>query len=107
MINVVFLLLVFFLLSASLAPPDPFPTEPPVAEGPDTDPQPGTLHISPEGALAYGPARGEAVWAALGAHQGPLPVRVDGGWSAADLAALLPRLAEVGIGDIRLMTVRP
>ncbi len=107
MINVVFLLLVFFLLSATLAPPDPFEVTPPTADGPHSEAQPGTLHISATGALAFDTARDEAVWPALQAHVGPLPIRADAAWPAADLAALLPRLAEVGITEIRLLTVRP
>jgi biopolymer transport protein ExbD len=107
MINVVFLLLIFFLLSATLAPPDPFDVTPPSADGPQTDPQPGTLYISSAGEMAFDGLQGTAIWPALGAHTGPLPIRADAAWPAADLAALLPRLAEVGITDLRLVTVRP
>ncbi|MBL4626635.1 MAG: biopolymer transporter ExbD [Roseicyclus sp.] len=107
MINVIFLLLIFFLMSATLSPPEPFDITPPNADGPQTDTQPGTLYISATGELAFDAARDDAVWSALQAHIGPLPIRVDASWPAADLAALLPRLSEVGITDIRLLTVAP
>lgn len=107
MINVVFLLLIFFLMSATLAPPDPFEVTPPTADGPQTDSQPGTLYISASGELAFNEARDAAIWPLLATYTDPLPIRADAAWPAAELAALLPRLAEVGITDIRLLTVSP
>lgn len=107
MINVVFLLLIFFLMSATLSPPEPFPITPPTAEGAQADPAPGTLYISATGDLAFDGALDEAVWPLIGAHSGPLPIRADAGLPATDLAALLPRLTEAGITDIRLLTVQP
>ncbi len=107
MINVVFLLLIFFLMSATLAPPDPFEVMPPTADGSRTDPLPGTLYISAAGDFAFNTARNEAVWPLLATLSDPLPIRADAAWPATDLAALLPRLAAVGITDILLLTVSP
>lgn len=107
MINVVFLLLIFFLMSATLAPPDPFDITPPTSDGAETDRQPLTLHVSASGDFAYSGHEGEAIWPALATHEGALPLRVDTAFSAAELAALLPRLAEAGLTDIHLLTVRP
>jgi len=109
MINVVFLLLVFFLMTASLTPPAPFEIDPVEAEGVLTDPPPDTLHIAADGRLAYEAARGDAVFATLANRDAdrPLPIRADSGLPASELAALLPRLAEIGIADIRLVTVQP
>lgn len=107
MINVVFLLLIFFLMSATLAPPEPFEITPPRAEGPQTDTQPDTLYVSAEGVFAFNAVQGDAVFAALASHDGVLSIRADAAWPATDLAALLPRLADVGITDIRLLTVVP
>ncbi|WP_201150810.1 ExbD/TolR family protein [Rhodovulum sulfidophilum] len=57
MINVVFLLLIFFLMSARLVPPAPFEAEPPRADG--AEPAAGEmLHLSASGDLAFGAARG-------------------------------------------------
>lgn len=106
MINVGFLLLVFFLLVAEIAPPDPFAVTPPGV----ATPEPlvsgeGVLHVAGDGRLAYGAARGESVFAALSAGEGGLTVRADRNLPAADLAALLGRIAAAGRGDVRLVTV--
>lgn len=106
MINVVFLLLIFFLMTAQIAPPEPFTVTPPgsssevQAEGRDI------LFVAADGVLAYGSARGEAVFVALAARPdpGPLLVRADAGLPAADLAALLPRIAAAGVTDLSLVT---
>src|SRR5690606_8364618 len=67
MINVVFLLLIFFLMSAQLTPPDPFGVEPPVsAEGEPSAP-PLILPVSAAGVVAFGEAEGEAALVARGA----------------------------------------
>lgn len=110
MINVVFLLLVFFLMTASLTPPPPLAITAPTAEAPRSDPQPGTLYIGADGSLVFGAATGDAALAALGGTARPtgaLPVMADAAYPAADLARLLPRLAQIGITDIRLITVQP
>ena len=109
MINVVFLLLIFFLMTASLTPPPPLDITAPTAEAPQTDPQPGTLYIAADGTLAFDGLTGDAALAALGGAlpDGPLPVLADAAYPAADLARLLPRLATIGVTDIRLITVRP
>ncbi|MBL3575388.1 biopolymer transporter ExbD [Rhodovulum sulfidophilum] len=107
MINVVFLLLIFFLMSARLVPPAPFEAEPPRADG--AEPAAGEmLHLSAEGDLAFGAARGEAVFAALAARPeaaGPLVIRADAGVEAAALARLAARLTAEGRGPLRLVTV--
>ncbi|BAQ68565.1 biopolymer transporter ExbD [Rhodovulum sulfidophilum] len=107
MINVVFLLLIFFLMSARLVPPAPFEAEPPRADG--AEPAAGEmLHLSASGDLAFGAARGEAVFAALAARPeaaGPLVIRADAGVEAAALARLAARLTAGGQGPLRLVTV--
>lgn len=109
MINVVFLLLVFFLMTASLTPPPPLEITAPTATAQQIDPQPGTLHIGADGMLAYGGAMGDAARAALAADppDGALPILADAAYPAADLARLLPELTALGITDIRLITVQP
>lgn len=107
MINVVFLLLIFFLMSAQIAPPEPFEISPPATGG---QPPPGTaratLYIAADGRLAYGAARGEAVFVALRDRDGntPLPIRADAALPAGDLARLLPRLAAAGVTEAALIT---
>ncbi len=108
MINVVFLLLIFFLMTATLAPPEPFETMPPVsglAEAADPE---EPLFIGPAGELAYGAARGEAVYSAVAVSERdgqPLYLRADAGLPAAELAAVLARLQASGVSDVRLIAV--
>lgn len=105
MINVVFLLLIFFMMSAQLAPPDPFELMvPQTPEG--AAPEAGNaLYISDDGLLAYGEARGEAVFAALAGHQGPLQIRADRALDGAALARVLRRLAQARIAEAILVSV--
>lgn len=121
MINVVFLLLVFFLISARLVPPEPFALTPPEAgnlsviageaEGEFT------LHLSEDGDFGYRDDRGDAALAAIAvvrdAHCGRvdcgttpprLMLRADAGLAASRLAALLPRLAGLQFGSVALVT---
>jgi len=108
MINVVFLLLIFFLMTAEIAPRPPFEITPPEAgpgqpaEGEDI------LYVSQAGRLAYADASGEAVFAMLAARPtgaAPLMLRADAGVPAARIAALLPRLAAAGVRTVDLVTV--
>ena len=109
MINVVFLLLIFFLMTAQIAPPDPFDVSPPTARAEDPGDARDILYVAADGRLAFGAARGEAVFEALGdrAAEGPLMLRADAALDAADLARLLPRLAAVGVTDIALVATPP
>ena len=83
MINVVFLLLIFFLMTSELAPPEPIEVTPPEAEGESADKAPAILYVGPDGTLAYGDLRGEAAVTAF-----------------AEAAADAPRLrADAGLGN--------
>ena len=122
MINVVFLLLIFFLMTAQVAPPDPFELTPPsvTAEGVQAEGE-FTLYLGPDGALAFGDSTDEdealaalqgakdAYCAAGGCSQDvpppPLILRADAGVEGAQLARLMPRIAQVGFAEIRLVTV--
>jgi biopolymer transport protein ExbD len=105
MINVVFLLLIFFLMTATIVPQPPFQmTLPEAGDAPET---PGTapLFVSADGSLAHRGAFGEAAITSIDPGQA-LEVRADARLAASELAALLPRLAALGIEEIRLVTVR-
>ncbi|ODR95235.1 hypothetical protein AUC70_05940 [Methyloceanibacter stevinii] len=120
MINVVFLLLIFFLLTAQIAPPPPFEVAAPSAD--ETDLADGTLvlYLGADGRLGFREAVGyEAVLAGL--HDAlrdqcggpcsddtrPIAVlRADKSVNGSKLAALLPKLAALGLRDIQLVTVR-
>lgn len=106
MINVVFLLLIFFLMTAQLRPPEPFEVERPVAsmaQPPDAEP---ALYIGRDGALQFQDISGEAVYAALaelaGAHPA-LQVRADARLDADRLALAIRRLAAIGHSRIELV----
>lgn len=106
MINVVFLLLVFFLMTATLAPPDPFETVPPSAER-TVAAEPGTvLFVGAGGELALGELRGEQIYEIAGGSAESLVVRADARLEAARLTAILSRLAANGVTEIRLIAVR-
>ncbi|TCP60931.1 outer membrane transport energization protein ExbD [Rhodovulum bhavnagarense] len=105
MINVVFLLLVFFMISAQLAPPDPFEVTPPAATSDDPAQGAAVLHVAQDGALAYGAVRGEAALAALAEAEidGPLMIRADKAAPGQVIAALIARLSAAGIGPLELI----
>ncbi|WP_116130736.1 biopolymer transporter ExbD [Tropicimonas sp. IMCC34043] len=119
MINVVFLLLIFFLISAELAPPEPFPVDVPSAEREDPAEGELTLFLDAGGQLGFRDATGEAaVLAALqaavqdicgadGCSDEARPrvrLRADRAVEAATVAALLPRLGAIGVHDVLMIT---
>lgn len=107
MINVVFLLLVFFVMTAQIAPPDPFDIAPPEAgEAPAPD-APDILFVAADGQLARAGLTGDAALTGMTAGQA-LTLRADRALPAPDLARLLARLAALGVTDVALVTqVRP
>lgn len=118
MINVVFLLLIFFLISARLTPPEPFPvTLPDSASGTEGDGD-GVLYLAADGRIGYRDSEGDAALAALAAdldafcpvldcappgERPALTLRADAGVPAADLARLMPKLAALGFGRVDLL----
>ncbi|WP_341213742.1 biopolymer transporter ExbD [uncultured Limimaricola sp.] len=115
MINVVFLLLIFFLMTAQIAPPEPFEVTPPEAEAEMQATAELVLHLSSKGELAFRNTVGEGAVAAASAEAGncdecdmpPLTLRADAGVPAVRLAALLPELSAAGFSAIELMTAAP
>lgn len=109
MINVVFLLLVFFLMTSQLVPSEPFPIAPPEAEAETADPGEVApeLFLSAGGEIGFAGARGAAAIAALAAATGPdgppPRLRADAGAEAAEVARLLKRLAAAGVSDVALV----
>ena len=111
MINVVFLLLIFFLIAAELAPPTPFAITPPEATAAEAEPgRDLVLWLGPEGEMAFGEARGDAALAALAqaratctADCGRLTLRADAAVGAEDLAKLMPQLAALGFAQLSLV----
>ncbi|MGY6633648.1 MAG: ExbD/TolR family protein [Alkalilacustris sp.] len=110
MINIVFLLLIFFLMAATLAPPDPLEVRPPVASGRAPGDAGGpTLHVDAGGALVHEGIGGEAVFGALASlPEGTvLRVHADAGLDGAAFARLLGRIAQAGVAEVSVVVVAP
>ena len=120
MINVVFLLLVFFLMTAQIAPPEPFAVTPPDASSETPVEGEFTLYLDADGQLAFSDALGEepALAALKAAHDAycaeadcaqapPVVLRADQGVPAKALAALLPKIGAAGFGQALLVTAAP
>lgn len=106
MINVVFLLLIFFLMSAQITPPEPFAVTPPTSSAEGETPEPDTLYVSASGEMSYEGASGDAALSALTRRgtDAPLSLRVDAGLPATTLAALLTKLSAAGVTSTQLVT---
>ncbi len=109
MINVVFLLLIFFLMTAQIAPPDPFEVTPPYAVNDAEGKGANILYLGRDGDIAFETARGEAAIPAAVARaeelDEPLFIRADRQASGIDLARLLAAISVAGGRDVRLVTV--
>lgn len=106
MINVVFLLLVFFLMTAELRPAPPLEVRLPEAAG-DPLAEGAVLIAAADGTLAFGTLRGTAALAAAATAAAPLSLRADRDLPGAELARLLSVLAARGQGAVALVTEAP
>lgn len=108
MINLVFLMLIFFLMTAQIAPPERIAvTEPRVRADETIDPAAPRLFLRADGALAFGDARGEAAIPALAAAlQGvetAVTLHADRAASAAAVARALSDLGGIGARAVSLV----
>ncbi len=103
MINVAFLLLVFFMMVAVIAPPDPLDVLLPEAAFDSLEPPSEVLLIDGDGTLARGSLRDEAVFEGLDGKT--LSIRADGRLDAAFVARVVARLTAEGVVSIDLVTV--
>ena len=105
MINVVFLLLVFFLMTSQIAPPDPVEVAPPLSDR-GTPVDRGTrLLLAADGVPRLDGLSGEAALALLAARdpaEGPVILAADATLPAAIVARTLRRLAELGLAQVEL-----
>lgn len=110
MINVVFLLLIFFLMTSRLAPPDPFEVAPPQAETADDGRVAPILYVSAKGEIGFEDLRGAAAIAALAARlQGSDEIarlRADARTRTSDIARLMKDLAAAGLPRVDLVVTR-
>ena len=105
MINVVFLLLIFFLMTAQIVPPTPFDLSLPNASS-DEDTGQTALYISADGDIAFETERGDAALARAAAlpDQTPLRLYADADLPASTLAQILTRLAALGATRVEIVT---
>ena len=112
LINIVFLLLIFFLLAGTLAPRPPFELEPVAAvQDPNVDVPQGALFISASGAMYYegrvvtpDELRGTVQLARSGAADEPLEILMDRRLKGEKLFPVIETLGRAGITKIRLLT---
>ncbi|WP_118138769.1 biopolymer transporter ExbD [Oceanicella sp. SM1341] len=104
MINVVFLLLIFFLMTATLTPPEPLEIEPARSDAAEPGEVRPAVFLSDEGEIAFREARGDAAIAAAVAEGAGL-IRADADAPAQSVAKLLGALQAGGLTDLSLVTV--
>lgn len=104
MINVVFLLLIFFMMSSRIAPAPPFDLTLPVSESSAVLEEDAVLFISADGIAVFRGITGVDVWTTLQGvnKEQRLTIRADAGLPTPELAAILARLAGMGITTVDL-----
>ena len=108
MINVVFLLLIFFLITSTLAPrPDRQITRPTVGQ---TDPtherasDPNYVFVPADGALIYLGHDNDAAWANLVANApSPIIIEADQALPASKLVGIIARLEQLRLGPVQMV----
>ncbi|WP_069298295.1 ExbD/TolR family protein [Neptunicoccus sediminis] len=108
MINVVFLLLIFFLMTSEIKPPEPFETTLPAASALGVPESELTLHVSTQAQVRFEDFAGDTAWARLGGRLDPqtaVKLRIDAELPAPDLAKVLRRLAPLGAGSVEIVAV--
>jgi biopolymer transport protein ExbD len=106
MINVVFLLLIFFLMTSQIAPPDPFDIETPVADQDEQAVAEQVLFIDASGRLHFDGAEDDAAMdrlSYLGAETTMLVVKADARLEARVLAVTLASLSGLGFANVELV----
>jgi len=114
LINIVFLLLIFFLIVGTIAPKaDIAVAYPETDESPVSRAPADALYVSAGGYLSYGGNAVDreslsALVRSIQAEAGgkPLPVVVDRSLPASDLAPVLGNIAAAGVRTVRLITLR-
>lgn len=110
MINVVFLLLIFFLMTSRLAQPEPFEVTPPDAALDTTPEAEPVLYINAEGRMSFDGVEGDAALSALASSAANAPVvqlRADAALEATQLARVLRQLADAGLSHAELVVRQP
>jgi len=113
LINVVFLMLIFFMVAGHLTASDPFPIMPPrsaVDQHPDGDRI--LVQLGADGSIALdgqpveADGLGDAIAAALAEHPNmPLTLKADGTAEAVKVVEIMEQLRAAGLQKLTLMTV--
>ena len=109
MINVVFLLLIFFLMTAVIEPPAPFDLDLPAGAQEEREAGEAVLFVSAGGVVGFDGALGEAAWGRLSevGSAEAVTVRADAALPAAEAARVLARLGAMGLPEVQLMVRAP
>ena len=104
MINVVFLMLVFFMMSSELAPRPPIDVVAPESPTGELTENGSTLFVAADGTITDGKNQGDAALESVAAAAESLPVqiRADAGLPAAELARIMSRLADRGVANVAI-----
>lgn len=110
LINIVFLLLIFFMLAGALHTRPPFTLTPPeTAHADDSELEPDLLSIAADGRMALGSvaiSRDELSVRLEGWNPGlPLQIKADAALPARELTQLLTDLRAAGVAEVRLLTL--
>lgn len=113
LINVVFLLLIFFMLAGRLSASDPFQVEPPRSSAESaTEAQEAVVLVSTDGRLALDgrvldePALSQAVAERLRSEPATqIRLKADGRADAAEVVRILELLRDAGVERLKLLTV--
>jgi len=113
LINIVFLLLIFFMLAGAVSATAPFPLEPPTTRAAESTsaPQSG-IAIAGDGRLAFGGEKIELeglvdaveAWREDAGADAILSVRADAGARSSRLLEVLGRLRAADVDEIRLLS---
>ena len=112
LINIVFLLLVFFLLAGYIAPPEPADITPPIsASAPDDPAEPAVLHIGADGAVQNNgvivPDLMAAITAIAGADSAaPVIIRADQAAPAKKVLEVASALQMARLNESRLVVIQ-
>ena len=104
MINVVFLLLIFFLMTAQIVPPAPLDVTPPLSQSEETSESAQSLYIDASGNVGFDAFTGEQAIAEVIAQGGAISIIADHALDAVDLISLLKRLDPSAERDVKLLT---
>jgi len=108
MINVVFLLLIFFLITSTLAPrPDRPITRPTVGQSDrahERGSDPNYVFVPADGGLIYLGADNDKAWTRLAANApSPIIIEADQALPAHALVGILSRLEQMGLGPVQMV----